>query len=181
LPGKTTYYTRLQALLELVGSREHRSANELLQGIVRRSPPNFVFHRWDSKEEKVIARCSENAVRNTMNLAVELGLLDAELGALTAAGKEAADPARFDAVIRRRLRSYFNQMGCSVDALGTASLQLLQGKEVVLPTADELYEAVCAEQNMDLSETKFRVLLRLLSASGGIRASRREVFLPSQG
>ena len=128
MPGKTTYYARLQALLELVGSREHHSANDLLQGVVRRSPPNFVFHRWDSEEEKVVARCSENAVRNTMNLAVELGLLDAESGALTAAGKEAADPARFDTVIRRRLRSYLNQKGCSIDTLGTACVQLLQGK-----------------------------------------------------
>ena len=174
MPGKSTYYSRIQIMLELAGARKSRSSEEFIQGIVRKSPPNFVYHRWDPDKEEISAKCSESVARRTFELACELGLMDRESGALTKDGKVAADPTRFDLILRRKLSSYLQEQGCSVKNLEAASMNMLQSNPVVLPAADELYLA----EGGDLPLYKFRTLLRLLASCGGIAISRRHIFLP---
>lgn len=178
MAGKTSYYSRLHAMLELTGGRVWRSSSEFVRSIVRKSPPNFVYHRWDETEEKIVPKCSESAVWNTFKLAVELGLLDQESAALTKVGKEAADPAHFDAAVRQCVRSCLKELGCPVEKVKVACVELLRSDKVVLPTVEELYLAVCLNKELTISESKFGILLRLLAACGGIAISRRHIFLP---
>ena len=179
MKGETTYYRRIQVILELSGARKPRLAEEFIQGIVRRSPPNFVYHRWDAKRQEIVPQCSEPAVRRAFNLAAQLGLVDAESAGLTTQGSEAADPNRFGTVLRRRVRSYLQQAGCSVAKLEDASLQMLQARPIQLPTAEELYVALYASGAVNPSMSEFSTLLRLLAASDGIKIVRRHLFLPS--
>jgi len=176
--GDTTYYRRIQVLLELSGARSPRSAEDFIQGIVRRSPPNFVFHRWDADKEEVTPQCSESAIRKAFDMAVQLGLLDRGSAALTTQGAEAADPGQFDSVLRRRIRSHLQQAGCAIESVEDAARRMLQSRKIQLPTADELYVAVCSPNAVNLSQSEFCTLVRLLAACGGIRICRRHLYLP---
>ena len=80
MTGPTTFHSRIFALLELAGKGGFRTAEELIHVVVRRSPPNFVNHRWNSQTNKIDGRCSESAVRKTFEFAVTLGLLDGDSG-----------------------------------------------------------------------------------------------------
>src|SRR4051812_39694079 len=103
MPGKTSYYSRLQAMLDISGSHAPSTTQGFLHAIVRKSPPNFVFFRWNEKKEEAIAQCSEFAVKRTFEIAVDLKFLEVDTGGLTDLGKEAADPARYDATLRRAI------------------------------------------------------------------------------
>lgn len=177
--AKTTDYSRVQALLELATARKVTSAEDLVQSIVRRSPPNFVFHRWDREKGEVVGYCSETSVRKTLALASDLGLVDGESGALTTDGTEASDPDRFSNVVRKRIQAYLNRVGCPIHTIGDACLQMLKRKNVILPTSDELYVEICVPRGIDLDSSRFRTLLRLLAQCDGLRISRRHIFLPS--
>jgi hypothetical protein len=177
--AKTTDYSRVQALLELAVARKAASAEDLVQSIVRRSPPNFVFHRWDREKGEVVGHCSETSVRKTLALASDLGLVDGESGALTTEGTEASDPDRFSSVVRKRIQAYLSRSGCPVQTIAETCVAMLKRKNLVLPTSDELYMEVCVRQDVSLDPQKFRTLLRLLAQCDGIRISRRHIFLPS--
>lgn len=178
MAGKTTYYERLQVVLGLASNRRVQSLDDLQQSIVRRSPPNFVYHRWDPEQDDVVPKCSDAAVRKTLGLACDLGLLD-KSGTLTKAGKEAADKKRYDVVLRRRVSAYLEEEGVSVESVKKACSSMLNGSRLVLPTAVALYEVVCASEDSELPPVKFGVLLRLLAECGGIELSRRHIFLPT--
>ncbi len=178
MPGKTTYYSRVQAMLELAGARSSRSREDFIKSIVRRSPPNFVYHRWDPQEEEIRPRCSRTAIERTFELAVELGLLHGDSGILTNVGKEAADPGHYDSILRRRVRLCLQQLGCPVARVTKVCLEMMRRDKVILPTVDELHLTVCVEEGLDVSAAKFGTLLRLLAAAGGIMISRRHIFLP---
>jgi hypothetical protein len=151
----------------------------LINGIVAKSPENFVYHRWDKEEEKVVGRCSRLSVRKTFDLAVDLGLLDRKSGALTESGKAAANPVQFATVMRRRVRGYLQQEGCPVGEIERTASAMLAKRRIVLPTAEELYDAVCASKRLGITAPRFAAMLRLLAASGGLASSRRQIFLPS--
>ena len=176
--ASTTDYSRIQALLELAAARKVGSAEDLVQSVVRRSPPNFVFHRWDRDKGEVVGYCSETSVRKTLGLASDLGLVDRESGSLTADGAEASDPDRFSTVVRKRVQAYLNRSGCPVSTISDACLQMLRRKNVVLPTSDELYVEICVPRGIDIDLSRFRTVLRLLAQCDGLRVSRRHIFLP---
>jgi len=176
--AKTTDYSRIQVLLELATTRRVTSAEDLVQSIIRRSPPNFVFHRWDREKGEVVGHCSETSVRKTLELASDLGLVDGESGALTTDGIEASDPDRFSNVVRKRLQTYLSRLGCPLHTIVDTCVQMLKRKSVVLPTSDELYIEVCVPAGIDLDPSTFRTLLRLLAQCDGLRISRRHIFLP---
>ncbi len=176
--AKTTDYSRIRALLELATVRRATSAEDLVQSIVRRSPPNFVFHRWNREKGEVVGYCSETSVRKTLKLASDLGLVDGESGTLTADGTEASDPDRFSNVVRKKTLAYLNHVGCPLHIIVEACLQMLRRKSVVLPTSDELYVATCAPRGIELDPSRFRTLLHILAQCEGLRISRRHVFLP---
>ena len=177
--AKTTDYSRIQILLELAAARKFGSAEDLIHSIVHRSPPNFVFHRWDREKGEIVGYCSETSVRKTLALASDLGLLDAETGGLTSDGMEASDRERFAAVVRKRIQVYMNRSGCPMHIIGDACIAMLRRKNVVLPTSEELYLALCIERNVDMDALRFRTILRLLAQCDGLRISRRHIFLPS--
>lgn len=176
--AKTSDYSRIQALLELAATRRVASAEELVQSVVRRSPPNFVFHRWDHVKGEVVGYCSEASVRKTLGLASDLGLVDSELGSLTSDGAEASDPDRFSTVVRKRVQVYLSRYGCPVNAISDACLQMLKRKSVVLPTSHELYVELCVPRGINIDPPRFKTLLRLLAECDGLRISRRHIFLP---
>jgi hypothetical protein len=181
MPGKTSYYSRLQAMLDLAGNRVPSSSDDFVHGIIRKSPPNFVYYRWNEEKEENVAHCSEVAVKRTFELAVDLGFLSPESGRLTDSGKEAADPARYDVALRRAVRSFLQRCGCPVKNLEAASREMLRKSSIVLPNANELFSATSNADGFDLTEPKFHSLLQLLAASGGIRLSRAHIFLPTAG
>lgn len=179
MPGETTYYRRLQVLLELSASIKPKVAEILLDKIKKKSPPNFVYHRWDPDNEEMVSRFSEPAIEKTLNLAVELGLLNPKIASLTKTGEEAADPSRFDRVLRRQLRSCFERLGCSVAVLEETCRKFLHRRNITLPTTNQLYQELFLAKGLDTPAYKFRRLIRLLAHCGGIRNSRRQIFLPS--
>ena len=178
MAGKTTYHSRLQEFVDLAGGHEATSSEELIQMIMRRSPPSFVYHRWDPDRQETVAKCSETAVRRTLDLACDLGLFDSQKCELTNAGEEAADLGRFDNVLRRRLRVHFRQLGCSVDDIERMSVAMLHRKPTVFPTVNVLFDEACEKQGLDISPPRFSVLLRLLAQSGGLCLFRRHIYLP---
>ena len=113
-------------------------------------------------------------MRKTFDLACELDLLDWTSGALTKDGKVAADPTRFDSILYQKLSSYLQDQGCIIKSIETQSINLLKSDPVILPTVDELYFT----EGGDLPSYKFRRLIRLLAACGGITISRRHIFIP---
>lgn len=179
MPGKTTYYSRIHVLLARAGSRGWRNSGDLIQSVVEKSPENFVYHRWSEEEGEITAHCSIPAVRKTFDLAVDLGLIDVDTGHLTEVGKEAADPGSYDRVLRRRLRARFRQLGIPVDHIESASRGMLRSTEITLPTGQQLYSRVCEANGIQITDARFRTLLRLLGSCGGIMLSRRHIFLPS--
>ena len=56
---------------------------------------------------------------------------------------------------------------------------MVRGKQIELPTADQLYLAMCVPDALDLPQSEFTTLLRLLAACDGIRIFRRHIFLPN--
>jgi hypothetical protein len=176
--GATTYYSRILALLELTGSRSFRTAGDLIKSVITRSPPNFVYHRWNQEKNQIEGMCSESAVEKTFELAVDLGLLDRESGAPTATGKEAADPGRYNVILRRQVSAYLKRLGCPIDEIERTSLRLIRATKTTLPTVDTLFEVICRGNEIEVSEKRFGVLLRLLAACGGIQIVRRYIFLP---
>jgi hypothetical protein len=179
MPGETTYYRRLQVLLELSASIKPKAAESFVDNIKKKSPPNYVYHRWDPEKEELVARCSKAAIEKTLSLGVELGLLREKTGMLTKAGEEAADLSRFDIVLRRQLRLCFERLGCSAALLEETCGRFLRRRNITLPTADELYNELFLEKGLDTPAYKFRRFIRLLAYCGGIRNSRRQIFLPS--
>lgn len=180
MTGRTTYYSRILALLEMAGSRNFRTASDLIKSVINRSPPSFVYHRWNSKKKEIDAMCSEGAVHKAFDFAVDLGLLDPESGALTGAGKEAADPERYDVVMRRQVSACLKQSNCPVDEIERTSLKLIRATKTTLPTVETLFEAICEGKGIELTEHRFGILLRLLAGSGGIQVIRRHIFLPAR-
>ena len=176
--GETTYYRRLQVLLELSAAHKPRTCDRLIEHITEKSPPNFVYHRWDAEKRDIVGRCSVGAIRRTIAIASELGLLDSSTGALTRIGKEAADPARFERLIRNQLTTHFDRLGCAVSSIAETSRRLLHSRKISLPTADELYANLFTAKESSLAASRFRTLLQLLAACGGIGTSRRQIFLP---
>lgn len=179
MAGKTAYSSRLQILLELVGTRSFTSIDSLAESIIRQSPPNFVYRRWSVEKEEYVGECSERSVRKTLDTAIDLGLLDGETGARTTSGNEAADPARFPVVLRRRVRAKLRQVGCSQEELEEASRRMLRSRSPILPTARELYVETCLSKGIELPEVEFRRLLILLADSGGIQLSRSYIYYPT--
>lgn len=179
MAGKTAFFSRLQVLLELVGTKNFASIDSLAQSIMRQSPPNFVYRRWNVEKEEYVGECSERAVRKTLDIAIDLGLLDGETGARTAYGNEAADPARYPVVLRRRVRAKLRQVGCSQEELDEASKRMLRSRSPILPTAHELYVETCLSKRIELAEVEFRKLLMLLADSGGMQLSRSYIYYPT--
>ena len=180
MAGETTYYRRLQVLLELSAVHKPRSAALLIDHIAEKSPPNFVYHRWNPDKRDIVGRCSVAAIKKTFGIASELGLVDSSTGILTKIGKEAADPARFERLLRQQLTLLLGRLGCTVSSIVEMSRQLLHSRKITLPTADELYARLFTAKENNLPAGKFRTLLRLLAACGGIATSRRQVFLPPE-
>lgn len=178
MPGKTTFFSRIQALLELSSARKPRSTADLIENIARRSPLNFVYHRRNAETEEVEGHCSVSSITKTLNLAVELELIDPQTGGLTKQGKEAADPSRYDMIIRRGVISYLGAVGCSISDLEKTILNGFASQPISLPTADKLYDQICLSKGLDLSITKFSILLKLLAECGGIDTNRKQIFLP---
>jgi len=178
MPGPTTYYRRIQVVLELSASKEYYDAEQFLEEIEKKSPPNFVYYRWDSKKKERIGIASAKAIRNTFYLAVDFDLLERGTGKLTKAGKSAADPARFESIVSEQLEKLFTINGFSIERLEIESGVMLRGNPIVLPTADELYNKIFKDQEQTIGILKFRTLMRLLASCGGIGTTRRQLFLP---
>jgi len=179
MPGETTYYRRLQVLLELSAAIKPNAAESFVEKIKKKSPPNFVYRRWDPDEEELVSRCSEPSIEKTIDLAAELGLVHPKTASLTKAGEEAGDPSRFDRVLRRQLRSCFERLGCSVAVLEETCTKFLHRRNITLPTTDQLYQELFLAKGIDTPAYKFRRLIRLLAHCGGINSCRRQIFLPS--
>ena len=180
MAGKTTYYRRLQVILELSASEKPSDKEAFLAGINRKSPPNFVYHRWDPKRKERVGITSSGAILGTFNLAVRLGIIEEETGRLTSVGKEAADQTRFDIVITKQLDKIFKLLGFSITKIEEESGKMLRKNDIVLPTADKLYVSVFDNQEPEISILYFRTLMRLLAACGGINTSRRQLYLPKK-
>lgn len=178
MPGKTTFYSRIKVMLELAAAKQPTDSQEFLAGIEANSPPNFVYYRWDTKKNQRRDICSRKSIDNTFELAVELGLLDKKTGKLTPDGKIAVNPTKFEKLIIDNLCKSFEKCGFSVELIKKESKKMLRGDPVVLPTADELYNRLARKKEIKMTPAKFRTLLRLLAACGGIRINRRQIFLP---
>lgn len=178
MPGKTTYYSRIQVMLELAGAKNHHSSEKFIRGIISKSPPNFVYHHWNPEKEEIIAQCSEAAVERTFELAVELELLEEKTGTLTEAGKQGADPGHYDLILRKQIEHFFQEHEISIEEIMRLSQKMLQNEQIILPTADEIYSTICDKKEVDIPLTKFRTLLQILAACGGIKISRRHIYLP---
>lgn len=175
--GKSTYYGRLRTLLELAASHKSRRSS-LVELILSKAPPNFVVNRWNHEKAVVEPLPSASAANNTHALAVELGLLDGDSDQLTKAGTEAADPGRFDAVVRMQIVRCLEAHGCPIASVNQASVRLLRRRDVLVPTADALFEQCVELSRSDLGPEQFKRLLRLLALCGGLRICRQHIFLP---
>lgn len=177
MSGTTTAYSRIRAVLVASGAGVSDTAEELGRRIVRRAPACFVYHRRDRKTGEVVPQCSENAVRSSVRFAIELGLLG-ESGRLTAMGKEASDPERYEVVVRRQAEARLRALGCPVSRVEAVSREMLRRPKITVPTAGELYAAVVVDVDGDVGEMAFKRLLRLLATCGGLGISRREMYYP---
>lgn len=147
-------------------SDEARLTLFIIAGTRRRSPSLHIVRRL--------------SLRPPSGLAVELGLLQPDSGRTTQDGNEALDPKRYDAVMRRCVGGLLSRSGCPVEKLEAESVRMLHSRKVILPTADELYTATVLARGLPLPAGRFRTLLRLLCASGGMRVSRNHIFLPAK-
>lgn len=176
MPGESTYYKRIQVLLDLSGARKPSSIERFTESIESNSPPNFRIRRWNSKKGDYDSRCSPKAVKRTIWLACELALMDPRTGTLTFAGKEAGDEARYDRILSRQVKAYLRESGCPTDTIEAASQEFLGKLPPKLPTATNLYQELITKRKLSLHENTFHTMLRLLANSGSLGSSRSQIF-----
>ena len=178
MPGKTTYYKRIQVMLELSAVRKPADAEQFLNSLKNNTPTNFVYRRWDPEKETYRDIPSFNAIKNTFFLAVDIGLLDRKSAKLTSKGKTAADVIRYPQILEKQIENYFQDNGFSIQDLEQASRTLLRRDKITLPTADELYLELFFDDEPNISLPRFRTVLRLLALCDGIQISRRHLYIP---
>ena len=175
MPGEHSLYRKMQIVLEHCRRGRRRSREELVGEVLKRRPLNFTYMRFDEEHDTRVPVCSRGSVSATVDLAVQLGLIDGATGNLTEVGARAADPARFDRVFNRQRSRYLDKHGLPMPRISEVILKNLLGRTPpVLPTADNIWEA----SGRPLANTDPRRCLNLLGQCGGLVASQRRIYLP---
>ena len=174
-----TWHQRVSDLLALSLRLEPNDSEEFIAAIpklkVETIPESFVYERCD---EKGVYRptCSETAVRQTVDLCVEIGLIKKASGELTDAGRIATDAMSFDRVVERQLWNFaFKPAGLSPDKLRSMVRTILRRDPLELPTAEQIWSELGEPGDLMV----FKRLLRLLASCGGAVVSQKPLYLPS--
>jgi len=170
-------YRKIQIALSEARRSKADSLQALVTQIRQRGHLDFTcFKVIDGSVETV--SCSEGAVFRTVKLCVDLGLIDDTDGRLTKHGMAAADPDKFDKVMRRLLTGALKRFGTPLDGIRGVISDLLANYEAnVLPTWEAVYDRLGAPGGNAGRDT-FRIYLSLLSACQGIDYSRKKIYLP---
>lgn len=173
VPPRRSIYRKLQIVLAELRKSRSSSEDDLIQRIRKAGHEDFTAYVKGEPKP-----CSEEAVKHVLKLAKELRLLDPVTCSLTTKGEKAADLKSFDGVIRRSLQDFLSEMGSPLEKLIALTTQLLsRHSSQTLPTWDVLFERILPDAD-SRTKKRFQEALSLLSMTGGIRFTRRKIYLP---
>ncbi len=169
--NERTIHRKLQVILDSARRSRYQSVVEL-RAILEAEPPiSFMYRK--TKDHKF--HCSDKSIARSINVAINLGLLDKESGRLTDVGIKATDPQKFDRIIGKQAVNYLDQSGAPLTKIATAiNKRLLQANPPITPTAVNIWLAI----DEPIPFPAFAIYLRLIGYCGVLATSQSKIFLP---
>ncbi|HST52242.1 MAG TPA: hypothetical protein VLJ61_09565 [Pyrinomonadaceae bacterium] len=175
MPGERTLYRKIQVTLEYANEGKHTSVEALEEYMYQRSPTNFVYY-WRDEKDKVRQDYSRNSIRDTVQLCVELGLVND--GELTQLGLNAVDPRRFPIIVGKQVTKFLTRKDMGIDSVQEAIGKIIKLSTPKPPTADEIWSHL-KRNGSEIDLQTFKRLINLLGECKVLWMSQKRIYLPS--
>lgn len=175
MPSERSVFRKVQIILEYCQPNRHKSIDELVDLIVRRSPASFVYYRSDAESEEIRAIASPKSIMHAIELAIELGLINENSGHLTKLGVSATDPRRFSRIVGNQTVELLKNKGLPLEKIEqTIFEKFLQSRPPLPPTMKRIWEALATEVKI----RDFASYLNILGLTGILSVEQKRIYLP---
>jgi len=176
MPSERILYRKIQVVLDEARRDQASTLEELAENIQKRSPLNFTYFNVRLGKRAVVEVCKTETIRKTIDICVDLNLINGDTAKLTPWGRKAVDPNYYDSTLRQQLKNALERFDVGVVKIEkTIQKMLAEAKPDRIPT----WDAISDEFNLKSRDReKFHSFLTLLGMCKGITYSLKKIYLP---
>ena len=178
MPGERSLYCKIQVVLDYAKQGNHTNLATLVNIIHTHVPVNFVHYWRDRTTDKVKYKCSEDSIEETVDLCVDLGLLNKDNLKMSKRGLNATDPRRYALILGASAEELLAKYGITLSMIYSSIMTLLHGEHATPPTVDEIWHHLNPAENR-IKFNKFRQLMGLFGYCGVLRMLQKRIYLPA--